>query len=442
MGHLHPWSTHSSEFDGGLRVSHPSARSSGYAGTVYTPITSADWGLGSDALGDVAEVRAALGITRHELADRCRQAVESCLLRHYDASAGALHHYYRADTRELAPMDSGNFLMALTFLTSYDRSGDRDMLERAERCYRWAYHHCTETHPMFTWQGGVRDGFVPTELYVKYTADALVTAALLHARAPDATYLHHATQYHNFLKQARAAGFKAKFHRDRYAWSDRGFSWNAFGAPAIAYLELYGVTGDERYRRQALAWVEHGAAQQGPDGAFYLLDGQFWNSDLTALELLALVHAHELTGAGPYLRAAARFADWLVAVQREDGSWPIGIDREGEVVAPNAGPGDMPHIAMALVRLHGHTRQPAHLEAALAACRYALSLQAVPDGKYPDALDDPHVRWGFWSWDPPYDHSLSGDQMVHHVRGLPLVADYLAHLRSAPDRGWPPLVPR
>jgi hypothetical protein len=409
---------------------------------MYTPVTSADWGLGHAAERDAGEVREALGIARDALEERCRRAVESCLVRHYDESAGALHHYYRADTRELAPMDSGNFLMAINFLTIFDRYGDHEMLVRAQRCYRWAYDHCTEAHPMFSWQGGVRDGFVPTELYVKYTADALVTAALLHGRAPDATYLHHAAQYHNFLKQARAAGFKAKYHRDRYAWSDHGFSWNTFGAPAIAYLELHGVTGDERYQAQALAWVEHGVAQQAADGGFYLLDGQFWNSDLTALELLALVHAHELSGDERHLRAAARFADWLAAAQREDGSWPIGIDRDGEVVAPNAGPGDMPHIAMALVRLHGHTRDPSHLDAAVAACRYALSLQADADGKYPDSLDDPSVRWGFWSWDPPYDRSLSGDQMVHHVRGLPLMADYLVHLRSAPELGWPPLAPR
>jgi hypothetical protein len=395
---------------------------------MFTPITAADWGIGPATATGRAAVQDHLGVDFETLEARCREAVYTWLVGLYDDDAGALYHYYRADTAERGAMDSGNFLMALCFVTMFDRYGDRDMLERAERCYAWAYRHCTETHPMHTWQGGVRDGFVPTECYTKYTADALITAAILHARSPRDEYRHHAAQYHNFLKQARASGFKAKYHRDRYAWTDHGFSWNTFGAPAIAYLEWYSATKEPRYLEQARAWVDHGLTLQADDGAFYLLDGAFWNSDLTALELLALVHLAEQSGDERYLASARRFADWLVARQRDDGSWPIGIDRDGEVVAPNVGPGDMPHIAMALVRLHRRDRQPRYLAAAVSACRYALSMQAAPGGRYPLHLDDPLVRWGFWSWDPLFDTSLSGDQLVHHVRGLMLVAEYLAEL--------------
>ncbi|GBE23636.1 MAG TPA: hypothetical protein ENH00_04565 [Actinobacteria bacterium] len=393
---------------------------------MYAPVSSADWGLAPASSTTDGSVRANLGVAYDELERRCRLAVYEFLCRCYDEEAGALHHYYRADTRELSGMDSGNFLMALCFLTMYDRYGDESMLRRAERCYRWAYDNCTETHPMFTWQGGVRDEFAPAELYTKYTSDALTTCAVLHLRAPRDEYLHHAAQYHNFLKQAREAGFMATYHRDSHRWTDHGFSWNTFGAPAIAYLELREATGDDRFLEHAKAWVDHGLELQADDGAFYLLDDTFWNSDLTALELRALVFVHELTGEGRYLEAAVRFAGWLLGRQREDGAWPIGIDRDGEVVAPNVGPGDMPNIAMSLVRLHQHTGDERHLEAAVRACRYAIGMQAIPEGRYPEYLDDPHVKWGFWSWEPLYDHSLSGDQLVHHVRGLILVADYLA----------------
>lgn len=102
--------------------------------------------------------------------------------------------------------------------------------------------------------------------------------------------------------------------------------------------------------------------------------------------------------------------------------------RDGEVCAPNVGPGDTPNIAISLVRLHMATADRRYLDAAIRAVRYGLSLQAVEGGKYPRHLDDPCVRWGFWSWDPLYDESLSADQAVHHVRAMMIVADYLGTL--------------
>ena len=90
------------------------------------------------------------------------------------------------------------------------------------------------------------------------------------------------------------------------------------------------------------------------------------------------------------------------------------------------GPGDMPNIALSMLRLHRDTGEQAFLDCAVRAVRYGLSLQAAPDGKYPEHLEDPHVKWGFWSWDPLFDHSLSGDQSVHHIRGILFLSAYLA----------------
>jgi hypothetical protein len=80
---------------------------------------------------------------------------------------------------------------------------------------------------------------------------------------------------------------------------------------------------------------------------------------------------------------------------------------------------------MALLRLHSVTGEGAYREAAIRAIRYSLSVQAIPGSQHP-YLNDPRVRWGFWSWDPYYDHSLSADQSTHHVRGMMFLLDYLA----------------
>lgn len=390
--------------------------------STYAVVSSADWKLGSGKVDDVL-VTEVLGHPYAELEDRCRNAVEQFVVGTYDESVGAARHYYSARDQRMDEFDSGNFLIALNFLTMYDRYGDEEMLNRAESCYRWAYDNCTETHPMFTWQGGVRDGFAPHELYVKYTADAFITALALHARRPSADFEHHIVQYHSFLKRARRAGFKFTFNRQTYAWTDVGFSWNGFGGPVLAYLQAHETLGDSGFLDEALLWGRYGLDRQGGDGGYYLLDGEFWNSDLTALELRALVHLHEVTGEADYLNAARRYADWLVKHQRDDGAWPIGIDLDGEVCAPNVGPGDMPNIAMSLVRLHMAHPEQVYLDAAVGAVRFAIGTQlASPGQRY---WDDPRARWGFWSWVPAYDWTLSGDQVVHHVRGIMMLADYL-----------------
>ena len=90
----------------------------------------------------------------------------------------------------------------------------------------------------------------------------------------------------------------------------------------------------------------------------------------------------------------------------------------------------MPNIAVSLLRLHRDTKNDAYLQAALRAMRYSLSMQALEGGKYPLYLEDKSVKWGFWSWDPLHDYSLSGDQSVHHIRGFLFTAYYLGSLSS------------
>jgi Highly conserved protein containing a thioredoxin domain len=392
---------------------------------MFATISSREWGLSRPEGDGLDRVRQALGIGYDELETRWRSAVYEFVLHCYEPEAGALRHSYFAGTRTWSPPDNGNFLMAISFLAMYDRYQDPEALGRAQACVNWAYANCVETQPMFTWQGGVRDGFRPNELYLKYTSDALRVSLALQARGAAADLDVPIAQYHNFIKQCRTNGFAGKFDTTTYRFSDRGFVWNAFGGPSIAYLQRFEATGDERHLEHARAWADHGLTGQAANGSFYLIDDAFWNSDLTALELRSLVFLHEVTGDERYLAGAIRFADWLLDIQRDDGAWPLGIDRDGEVCAPNVGPGDTPNIAISLVRLHMATSERRYLDAAVRAIRYSLSMQAVDGGKYPRHLDDPSVRWGFWSWDPLYDESLSADQAVHHVRGMMIVADYL-----------------
>jgi hypothetical protein len=396
--------------------------------TPFLFISSADWDLPSGAAG-TDRVEALLGLPYAELEHRCRLAVYDFVVGCFDDQQGATRHYYEAPAHRYDELDSGNFLIALNYLTMYDRYEDDAMLDRAERSYLWAYKNRVVNHPMMSWQGGVRDDFAPHELYVKYTADALTAVLALRARRPREEYDLHIAQYHNFLKQARKAGFAFTYDSTTHEWRDRGFVWRGFGGPVLAYLQAHDTLGDDIYRTEAVAWAEYGLTQIEDDGAMYLLDGEFWNSDLAALELRAFVHVFEVTGDDRFRDAACRYANWLVAHQRADGAWPIGIDRDGEVCAPNVGPGDMSNIAISLVRLHFVTHDAAYLDAAVGAVRYAIGQQLCgPEQRY---YEDDAARWGFWSWDPPYDYTLSGDQVVHHVRGIMAIADVVGSVDVA-----------
>lgn len=394
---------------------------------MYETIFPAGWGLTRPDPKN-PKIQEAFGCSLDELELRAKNCVYSFLETLFDHEEKGLKHYYRADKKYYSILDSGNFLMAINYLTIYDLTKDELMLQRAEDCFKWAYNNCTENHPMFTWQGGVRCGQKPNELFVKYTGDAFLTCVALYRRTNNKEYLFYIQQFHNFFKQAKKNGFKYKFETNNYTWSDTGYVWRSFGFPVVCYIELYEATNDETWLKEAITWADHGLTMQHENGCFYLLDGEFWNSDLTAPEIRGLVFLYEITGEEKYLTAAERYADWLIAHQNEDGSWPIGIDTDDFVCAPNIGPGDMPNIAMSLLRLHMVTKKDKYLDSVIKAERYSLSLQALEGGKYPLYLDDKSVKWGFWSWDPLHDITLSGDQTVHHIRGMLFVSYYLGSL--------------
>jgi uncharacterized protein YyaL (SSP411 family) len=207
------------------------------------------------------------------------------------------------------------------------------------------------------------------------------------------------------------------------AWREKG--WQSFGRVIEAFLLLESVTGEPRWRELALQWGDYGLSLLAEDGGLYLIDGDYFNTDIAADELRAFVFLYELTNRPDFLAAAEQFAAWLLARQREDGAWPLTIDRDGNIVVPTVGPGDVPNIAIALLRLHTVTRNAHYRDAAFQALRYSLSVQIVPGGGQPYA-DDPNARWGFWSWMPYYDYTVSADQATHHIRGFLFALDYLA----------------
>lgn len=395
---------------------------------MYETITPEDWEIKKPNKEEKEKVFKYLGVKYEELEKRWKNAVYKFEVSHFDDKVGACHHFYLAKAKHFNGFDSGNFLIALNFLVMYDRYKDKEMLNKAEKCFLFAYENCTDIHPMHTWQGGVKCGEKPWELYVKYTGDAALTAIALYIRTKNTKYLFYLKQFHNFFKQAKHYGFKFKFNTNTYKWTDIGYCWQSFGSPLVTYIEMSEITNEEKYLKYARAWADYGISLQTNNGCFYLLDNMFWNSDLTALELRGLVFLYEITREEKYLNSAIKFADWLIKHQRNDGAWPIGIDREGEICAPNTGPGDAPNIGISLIRLHKVTGEKKYLNSAIQTVKYSIKMQATEEGAYPYYLNDHRVHWGFWSWEPLFDYSLSGDQSIHHIRGMMFLSDYLTNL--------------
>src|SRR5665648_94930 len=119
---------------------------------MYETIFPANWGI-IRPKSDNPKIIKLLGYSLEELESRVKNCVYCFLETLYDKENEGLRHYYRADKKYFAELDSGNFLMAINYLTMYDLTGDKIMLERAESCFKWGYENATETHPMFTWQG-------------------------------------------------------------------------------------------------------------------------------------------------------------------------------------------------------------------------------------------------------------------------------------------------
>jgi uncharacterized protein YyaL (SSP411 family) len=312
-------------------------------------------------------------------------------------------------------------------MAAFDRFKDTQFLERAHQALDFYQKTYVVSHPMSVVAGGARDGVASHEIWTKFSAEFLIGAVGLYRRGGETSWLERAEQSARYLLQAARHGFAPKYHLDAGRWGGLDFGWDSWGRVVEACLELYAETEDPVCFELAMSWGEHGLSIQADDGGYYLIDQEYYNTDLAADELRALVFLHELTDDKRFITAARNFADWLLNQQRSDGAWAMTLDRDGNVVVPSVGPGDMPNIAIALFRLHHATQDARYLDAALLALKYSLSRQVLPNSEEPYS-DDPNVLWGFWSWDPYYDHTVSGDQATHHIRGYMFVMDYLHYL--------------
>ncbi len=388
-------------------------------------ISPADWGLESSLpKRGTAQLRQ-MGLSKRDIEDRCRRNTYEWLLRQYNQELGAFHGFYDPRSGEFADAQTVNLIAPWQLLAAYDRYDDENLLQMATRCADWLHSNMMESHPMSLVLGGVRDNLKPAQIWTKYTADYVVLNLGIHQRTGNDEYLQRAIQSGRFLLQAQNHDFAPKYDTVREIWMGQG--WQSFGRVVCAMLALHDVTNSGRWLKWATEWGDLGLDLQAGDGAFYVVHGNYYSSDVSADEIRALLALGEDTGRPEFRDAAIRFANWHLEHQREDGSWWLAIDRWGTRVSDYVGPGDAPNIAIALIAAHQATGNTALLAAAIRAFRFSLALQATPDCGDP-YLEDDNIRWGFWSWAPYYDYTMSSDQSTHHVRGLWFFLDYFYSL--------------
>lgn len=341
-----------------------------------------------------------------------------------DTETAAFYGFYRATDGYREPPQTVNLIISWQLMAAYDRFADERLLEWAEKALDFYYRRFVVSHPMSVVAGGACDGVAPHEVWTKFSAEFVIGALGLYRRTGQKGWLERAAQSGRYLLQAARHGFAPKYLLNTGRWKELDSGWDSWGRAVEACLDLAEATSEIGWRDLALRWGEHGLSVQAEDGCFYLIDQEYYNTDLVADELRGLIFLYELTRDERFLQAARRFADWHLAHHRADGAWVMTLDKDGNVVVPTVGPGDVPNIAIALLRLHRVTVEARYLEAALRALKYSLSKQVLPGSDQPHA-DSPNVQWGFWSWDPYYDCSMSGDQATHHVRGIMFALDYL-----------------
>lgn len=386
-------------------------------------ISPQDWGL-PVASATTPELIPGLGVARAELEKRIHATTYQWARHHFNEQAGAFYGFYSAPEKRFEPPQTVNLIAPWQFIATYDHYGDKALLQKAERAAEWFYRHFVVTHPMSVVIGGVRESLPAGELWTKFAAEFVVLNVGLYTRTNDSRYLERARQSAMFLIQSTRHNFAPKYDTSLGTWREKG--WQSFGRVIEAFLLLADLTTEHSWLDLALQWGDYGLSLLAEDGGLYLIDDDYFNTDIAADELRAFVFLYELTGRADFLAAAEKFAAWLLAHQREDGAWPLTIDRDGNIVVPTVGPGDIPNIAIAFLRLHMVTGQIHYQEAALRSLHYSLLVQVQPGSGQP-YCEDPNVQWGFWSWMPYYDYTISGDQATHHVRGFLFALDYLTH---------------
>lgn len=389
-------------------------------------VSPSEWGLEP---ADQSKLKAwlSVGVDAEDWEERARQATYHWLMRNWVEEAGAFAGHYHAPSHTHEPPQLTNLLAPWQLMAAYDRYGDDELLHKAKRAADWLNDNLVETHPMSMVVGGVRDAWRPEEVWTKFTAEFVMENLALCDRLGDAEYMRRALQSIRFLTQAELHDHACEYDHRSQMWMQRG--WQSFGRTIEAFLELYEATEDNRWLGRALAWGEYGLTLQAPDDCFYLINGEYYNTDVAADELRALTFLYEQTKLPQFLRAAKSFADWHIRSQRPDGAWLLTIDRWSRPVSEYVGPGDVPNLAISFLSLHRCTGDPQYIQAALKGMHYVLERQVIPGSSEPYS-DDENVMWGIWSWDPYYDYSMSGDQVTHFARGIWFVLDYLASLSS------------
>jgi len=392
---------------------------------IHAAISPKDWGLSPAPAKDSA-VLARLRLPRDELEMRAKNNSCEWLPRQFNEEMGAFHGYYDARTRTLAAPQNVNLIAPFQCLAAFDRYGDEKLLNMARRAADWLEANLVETHPMSLVLGGVLDNIKRDQLWTKYTADYVLLNLGLWSRLNQEVFLARAAQSSRFLLQAQNHGFAAKYDHWQEHWIPQG--WQSFGRVIEALIALREATGDQIWLERAQAWGSNALKLQAENGCFYLINDTYYSSDIAADEIRGLIRLHLRTGSERFLKSGLRFADWHVLRQMPSGAWPLSEDRWGVPVTDYRGPGDMPNIAIALLLAHWMTSDAKYAATAVRTLRYSLSQQQVPGRQDASYGDDPNTHWGFWSWDPPYDYTMSADQSTHHVRAYWFFLDYMLAL--------------
>jgi len=393
--------------------------------TVHMTISPRGWGLDPAGKRD-SPVLAAIGLAKDELETRARNNTYHWLVRQFSDEAGAFHGYYDARSRSYADPQNVNLVAPFQCLAAFDRYGDDKFLDMARASADWLDANMVETHPMSLVLGGVADNIKPDQLWTKYTADYVTLNLGLWERLEEQVYLDRAIQSSRFLLQSQNHNFAPKYHQWHEQWMSKG--WQSFGRVIVAMIALQESVDDDTWLEWAKAWAEHALKLQADSGCFHLINDTYYSSDLAADEIRGLIRVYLRTEDRRFLGAALRFADWHLERQDPHGSWPLSEDRWGVAVTNYRGPGDMPNIAIALLLAHKATGHAKYVAGAAKALRYSLVHQQLPDRPDQPYGDDPATHWGFWSWDPQYDYTMSADQSTHHVRGYWFFLDYVLSL--------------
>jgi len=403
---------------------------------IHMTVSPQSWGL-ERSNHKVSRHLATLGLPRAELEARARRNTYEWLMKQFDEDEGAFHGYYDPRVKRLAPAQTANLIAPFQLIAAFDRYDDETLLVMARRAADWLEMEMVESHPMSLVLGGVRDNIKPTQLWTKYTADYVTLSLSLYERMKDEELLARAVRSSKFLLQSQNHGFAPKFDHGPEGWVERG--WQSFGRVIVAMIALQEFTGEEGWLDRALLWAEYGLSLQAADGCLYLINGDYYSSDIAADEIRGLIRVHWRTERSRFLEAAVRFADWHLERQLPNGAWPLSVDRWGETVGEYIGPGDIPNIAISMLLMHKATGEPKYLASAVRALRYSVAQQCVPGLDCPFA-EDPRCQWGFWSWDPRYDYTMSSDQSTHHCRGYWFFLDYFLSLPGEEQKALVDLV--